>query len=902
MQNKSYEPAEVEGRWYGEWLKAGYFRADDTSGKPAYCIVLPPPNVTGSLHMGHALTATIQDIFTRWHRMRGFNALWLPGTDHAGIATQMVVEKEILKSEKKSRHDLGREKFLERVWAWKEQYGKRIGEQHHALGASLDWSRERFTMDEGFSRAVREVFVRLYEEGLLYRGNRLINWCPRCITALSDLEVEHEENAQGELYSFAYSTHDGREIVVATTRPETMLGDTAVAVHPDDPRYQSLIGQKLKHPFVDRELVIIGDAILVDPKFGTGAVKVTPAHDFNDYATGLRHSLPMVSIFDERGKVNANGGRFAGLDRKEARTQVKAALAEAGLDRGTKDHLLALGRCQRCDTVVEPMLSDQWFVKTRPLADQAIAAVKDGRTRIQPDTWQKVFFHWMENIQDWCVSRQLWWGHQIPAWYCTDGHITVARQDPAGCATCGKPELRRDPDVLDTWFSSGLWPFGTLGWPDQTPALRTFYPTTLMETGFDILFFWVARMMMLGLHFMGEVPFREVFLHAMVVDDKGEKMSKTRGNVIDPLDIIHGVSGPELAKKTPALAKQFPEGMTAQGADALRFTLAWMAAQGRNIRLSLDRVEGMRHFANKLWNATRFSLRYLDGFTPSTNGASRPTALADRWILSRLEATVTSVNEALAGYRINEAAQALYAFVWNELCDWYIELSKPVLGADSGPERETARTTLWTCLETSLRLLHPFMPFVTEELWQGLPRRNGAPASIMVDAYPPPGTASRDEAAEKEMSFLQELVSTLRNLRAEYRVAPGAKIDVVFGTHSADDRARLERNLPLMTTLVRTQSVQFGERPAGPVAAAVVSGVEVFLPLSGLVDFGAERARLGKDLGKVEADLTKVENKLANEKFIAGAPAEVVAKEREKRAELLAQKEKLLANIAALPS
>ncbi|HYA45860.1 MAG TPA: valine--tRNA ligase, partial [Acidimicrobiales bacterium] len=620
---KGYSHREVEARWYDFWRRRGYFHGDEhDASRPPFSIVLPPPNVTGSLHLGHALTATLQDVLIRWKRMSGFNTLWLPGTDHAGIATQMIVEKEIQKTEKKSRHDLGRAEFLRRVWAWKEKFGSRIGEQHQALGAALDWDRERFTMDDGLSRAVREVFVRLFEEGLVYREKKLINWCPRCHTALSDLEVTRDETHQGELWSFAYPLveplGDTREIVVATTRPETMLGDTAVAVHPEDERYRALIGRKVRHPILGRELPIIGDAILVDPAFGTGAVKVTPAHDFNDFEVGKRHGLPQITVIEPDGRMSPNAGPVAGLDRFEARREVKRILSAQGLDRGSKPHIVPLAKCQRCETVLEPLISQQWFVRIEPLARPAIEAVEQGKTRFIPETWTNTYMAWMRNIHDWCISRQLWWGHQIPAWYCPDGHVTVARQAPERCATCGKGELRQDEDVLDTWFSSGLWPFSTMGWPDETATLRTFYPTSVMETGHDIIFFWVARMMMMGIHFMGEVPFRTVYLHPMVRDEKGHKMSKTRGNVIDPL----------------VITEQY-------GADALRFTLAALTAQGRDIKLAKERIDGYRAFANKLWNASRFALMNLSGYEEQ---GEDPLALdpspADRWILARLARAV----------------------------------------------------------------------------------------------------------------------------------------------------------------------------------------------------------------------------------------------------------------------
>ncbi|HYX92103.1 MAG TPA: valine--tRNA ligase, partial [Myxococcaceae bacterium] len=755
--SKAYDPTDVEPRWYGFWTERDYFRADPSSAKPPYSIVLPPPNVTGSLHLGHALTATLQDILIRWKRMSGHECLWLPGMDHAGIATQMVVERELQKSEGKSRHDLGRTAFLERVWQWKEKYGARIGEQHKVLGASLDWSRERFTMDPGLSPAVREVFVRLYEEGLIYRAQRLINWCPSCRTALSDLEVEHEEQ-QGSLWHIAYPVKGSdRRLVVATTRPETMLGDTAVAIHPDDPRYAGLAGQTAILPLVEREIPIIADPQLVNMEFGTGVVKVTPAHDFNDYETGLRHRLPMVSIFDEAARTNANAGPFAGLDRLEARRRVLEALAERGLLVKEEPHALSVGTCQRCGTVVEPMLSPQWFVKIEPLAKPAIAAVEEGRTHFVPESWTQVYFHWMRHIHDWCISRQIWWGHQIPAWYCracspdlrdlSRVRPIVAREQPARCEECGGGELVQDPDVLDTWFSSALWPFSTLGWPKDTPELRTFYPTSVMETGHDIIFFWVARMMMMGLHFMGEVPFRTVYLHAMVRDEKGEKMSKVKGNVIDPLDVVRGAPAEQLP---PAIRNKFPQGMPAFGADALRFTLAALTQQGRDIKLSLDRVAGYKAFVNKLWNAARFALMNLGDFrADDTPIEERPLSLADRWIVSRLDRAIAETQLALDEFRFSDGASVLYQFLWYELCDWYIELSKIALNAGDATARDAARATLVFSLDHVLRLLHPFMPFVTEEIWQKLPMQRDW-ESIMIAQYPTPDVRLRDEAAERE--------------------------------------------------------------------------------------------------------------------------------------------------------
>jgi valyl-tRNA synthetase len=890
---KAYEHRDVEPRWYRFWMERGYFHADaNDRTRAAFSIVLPPPNVTGSLHLGHALTATLQDILCRWKRMSGFNVLWLPGTDHAGIATQMVVEKEIQKTEKKSRHDLGRAEFLRRVWAWKEKYGSRIGEQHKALGASLDWQRERFTMDEGLSRAVREVFVRLHEEGLVYREKKLINWCPRCHTALSDLEVNHEEDHKGELWSFAYPLVEPAgglaEIVVATTRPETMLGDTAVAVHPDDERYRALVGRKVRHPILGREIPIIADAILVDPKFGTGAVKVTPAHDFNDFEVGRRHGLPMIGVIGLEGKMTEAAGPLAGLDRFEARRRVKEIIAEKGLDRGSKPHHYPLGRCQRCDTVVEPLLSDQWFVRIEPLARPAIEAVEKGRTRFIPEPWTNTYMAWMRNIHDWCISRQLWWGHQIPAWYCPDGHVTVARERPRACQACGDAELRQDEDVLDTWFSSALWPFSTMGWPEKTPELETFYPTSVMETGHDIIFFWVARMMMMGLHFMPDVPFRVVYLHPMVRDEKGQKMSKTRGNVIDPLDI------------------------TAQyGADALRFTLAALTAQGRDIKLAKERIEGYRAFANKLWNASRFALMNLAGFTAGREDPHKAARTpADRWILARLQRAVNETLDALEAYRFNDAASTTYQFVWHELCDWYIELSKEALygedpqeaGSAVNDKKRGAQAVLVHCLEASLRLLHPMMPFVTEQLWQTLKARVKGrwPDSIMIAPYPARGEV--DEAAERSFGPVIGIIDAIRNVRGEMNipfktVLAGVEIgslDPAAHATVTNEAGRIRR---LANVEIRAIHVG-GKRPhrGRGSAAAVGSGFEISVPLAGAVDMAAETVRVAKEIAKVEADLEGLEKRLANPSFVERAPAEVVDEARARVEDLRGKKRKLEAH------
>ena len=882
---KGYEHREVEARWYPFWIDRGYFHADEHDrSRPPFSIVLPPPNVTGSLHLGHALTATLQDVLIRWKRMSGFNTLWLPGTDHAGIATQMIVEKELKKTEHVSRHDLGRAEFLKRVWVWKEKYGSRIGEQHKALGASLDWQRERFTMDEGLSRAVREVFVRLHEEGLIYREKKLINWCPDCHTALSDLEVEQKDAETGELWSFAYPLADGTgEIVVATTRPETMLGDTAVAVHPEDERYRAVVGKNVRHPLTGREFPIIADAILVDPKFGTGAVKVTPAHDFNDFETGKRHGLEQLTVIGPDGKMTAAAGPVAGLDRFAARKKVKELIAEKGLDRGTKPHLLAIGRCQRSQTILEPLLSDQWYVKIEPLARPAIEAVEQGRTRFIPETWTNTYMAWMRNIHDWCISRQLWWGHQIPAWYCPDGHVTVARETPAACATCGQRELRQDEDVLDTWFSSALWPFSTMGWPEQTETLKTFYPTSVMETGHDIIFFWVARMMMMGLHFMGDVPFRTVYLHPMVRDEKGQKMSKTKGNVIDPL----------------VITEQY-------GADALRFTLAALTAQGRDIKLAKERIEGYRAFANKLWNATRFALMNLEGYAVGA-GAPAPATPADRWILARLRRAVNETVAALEAFRFNDAASTVYQFVWHELCDWYIELAKEALYGDDPARKAATQAVLVECLETSYRLLHPFMPFITEELWHVLRARvkaEGWADSILAAPYPKPGPV--DEVAERAFGPVIGIVDAIRNIRGEMNIPFKVSLDdVEIGALDPDAAATVREELGRVHRLANVKDAVV--RPAGTPpgkkggsAVAVGAGFEVRVGLAGAIDVQAELARIDKEFAKLEQDLAGIEKKLSNPNFVQRAPPEVVEKDRARAEELREKRGKLEAHRAML--
>jgi valyl-tRNA synthetase len=857
---KAYEPKDVERRWYAFWEERGFFKAHPSSPRPSFCIVLPPPNVTGSLHIGHAFTNTLQDVIARWKRMSGFDVLWLPGLDHAGIATQMVVERQLAKEGKK-KEDLGREEFEKRVWCWKEESGGTILRQLRLMGFSLDWSRERFTMDPGLSRAVREVFVSLWEQGLVYRGNYIVNWCPRCGTALSDLEVETHPEA-GSLWHIRYPGADGSEgIVVATTRPETMLGDTGVAVNPDDDRYRGQVGRTLRLPILGREIPIVADAF-VDPAFGTGAVKLTPAHDPNDFEAGKRLGLPSIDIMDDRAVLNQNAGPYAGQDRFEARKGIVAQLEREGLLVKTVPHQVPLGRCQRCKTVVEPRLSAQWFVKTTPLAEPAIAAVEDGRIRFVPENWSKTYFEWMRNIRDWCVSRQLWWGHRIPAWYCDPcGDVIVAREEPTACPKCGGA-LRQDKDVLDTWFSSGLFPFSTLGWPDRTADLLRYYPNDVMMTGFDIIFFWVARMVMLGMRFAGDVPFRTVFINGLVRDEHGEKMSKTRGNDVDPLQVIDK-----------------------HGADALRFTLTALAAPGTDPSLSEARLIGYKAFVNKLWNAARFVLMNLEGeIAPSYDPASLP--LPSRWIRERLDQAAAEVNEALAGFRFDQASNALYHFLWDEFCDWYVEISKVYL-ADPATA-PVARRVLVEVLESALRLLHPLMPFVTEELWQRLPREG---ESIMLASFPKGSAATG--ASSGTMAELMELVTAIRTVRAEYGVDPKRRIDV---TVVARDGAAAQAEAAWIRQLARLERLDLVKDAPGASAGTIrqhVGGYEVQVPLAGLFDVAAERTRLSRELEKVEAESAGLAKRLENPQFVDRAKPEVVAEARQKLAELTARAEKI---------
>ena len=859
-----YEPAAVEERWYPEWEERGYFRIEPDSPKPSYCIVIPPPNVTGALHMGHAFTFTLQDVLIRMKRMDGFDTLWQPGTDHAGIATQVVVERQ-LADEGKTKDDLGREAFVARVWKWKEESGGTIIRQLKRLGASCDWSRLRFTMDEGLSRAVREVFVRLYDEGLIYRDDYIVNWCPRCQTVLSDLEVEREER-DAEFVYIKYGP-----LVLGTVRPETKLGDTGLAVHPGDPRYAQYVGRTLEIPSVDGTIsvkVVADEA--VDPEFGTGVIKVTPGHDPVDFEIGKRHGLPIRTVIGFDGKMTAAAGKYAGLDRFETRKRIVEDMQALGLIDHIDPYRHAVGLCYRCKTVVEPLVSKQWYVNVKPLAEVALAAVHEGRITIVPSGWTKTYDQWMENIRPWCISRQLWWGHRIPAWHCdADGSIHVSRTDLDVCPKCGGA-LRQDSDVLDTWFSSGLWPFSTLGWPDDTAELRKYYPTSVLVTGFDIIFFWVARMAMLGLHFMKREPFRDVYIHALVRDAEGQKMSKSKGNVVDPLAI-----------------------MGKDGTDAFRFTLAALAAQGRDIRISDDRVESYRNFANKLWNAARLVLSNLDGYDPA--GDTAPAGLPGRWIHSRLQGTIAAVREALDAYRFNDAAGAIYQFLWNDFCDWYLEIAKTTLYRPEDPAaRNRVQHTLVTTLETTLRLLHPFMPYITEELWQRLPH---AGPSIMVAPYPT-SAVTGDAVAEREMALLMQTVTAIRNIRGEMRLSPAQTLTATVKAAPADEPL-LRTAIALVETLARAR-VTIDPAAARPRASAlgVVGQSEVYVELEGLVDLAAERQRLEKEIKRIGDAIAFTRGKLARPDFTERAPADIVDKEREKLAEHEALHAKLVASLS----
>jgi valyl-tRNA synthetase len=880
LLDKSYNPHQVEEKWYHYWEKRGYFRADDDSEQKAYSIVIPPPNVTGVLHIGHALNNTLQDVLIRFKRMEGYAVLWMPGTDHAGIATQNVVEKQLLE-EGLDRHTLGREKLIERVWKWKEQSGGTIINQLKKLGASCDWSRERFTMDEGLSDAVKEVFVRLYQEGLIYRSHYIINWCPRCQTALSDLEVERQE-ALGKLYHLKYPFRESdRFVVVATTRPETMLGDTAVAVNPEDERYHEVVGKKVILPVIDREIPVIADPY-VDVEFGTGCLKITPAHDFNDFEIGLKHGLEQIKVIDETGRMNENAGPYQGMDRFECREKIVADFERDGVLIKIEDYPHVVGHCYRCKTIVEPNLSLQWFVKTKPLAKTAMEAVRDGRTRIIPEVWEKTYFEWMENIRDWCISRQIWWGHRIPAWYCDlCGEVIVSKEAPTSCPKCGSDRLTPETDVLDTWFSSALWPFSTMGWPKETKLLKKFYPTSVLVTGFDILFFWVARMMMMGLKFRGDVPFRDVYIHGLVRDERGEKYSKTRGNVVDPLDLIDRF-----------------------GADALRFTLAALTMPGSDLKLSESRTEGYRHFANKIWNASRFALMNLEGFNFDEIVREVPPedfSLPDRWIRGRLNQVIREVHQSLGEYKFNEASHSLYHFIWHEYCDWYLELTKLYLYKEGDPKRQNlTRQTLIEVLDAILRLLHPFMPFITEEIWQQLPGRKEN-ESIMVAEFPKPHERYDDEAVANEMALVIEVTNALRNIRGEMNLPPGEQITVLFRTKSEEVERKLRENQSFIQFLALTKEVEFGRDIQKPLYSAfvVVRGVEIFVPME-RSRMEEEARRLQKEILKVEKESAFVMKKLSNEQFLSKAPPEVVQEVKEKAQEFRTQREKLEESLAKI--
>ncbi len=871
---KAYEFHEVEERWYRRWLDEKKFAATMDKDREAFSMVIPPPNVTGVLHVGHALNNTLQDILVRYQRMCGKNTLWVPGTDHAGIATQNVVERQ-LATEDKSRHDLGREAFIDRVWQWREESGGRIINQLKRLGSSCDWDRERFTMDEGLSRAVREVFVRLHEEKLIYRGDYIINWCPRCHTALADLEVEHEPT-DGKLYHIRYPFADGTgHLVVATTRPETMLGDTGVAIHPADERYKGLDKQGVIIPLIDRKIPVVPDEH-VEREFGTGALKVTPAHDLDDFEIGRRHNLELIKVMDDDGIMNEAAGPYAGLERFACREKIVADLDRRGYLEKIEDYQHGVGHCYRCRTVVEPCLSKQWFVSVKPLAKKAIAAVKDGKIRIHPKSWENTFYDWMYNIRDWCISRQIWWGHQIPAWTCEAcGETIVTREDPDTCPGCDGRELVRETDVLDTWFSSALWPFSTLGWPDETPELRTFYPTSVLITSFDIIFFWVARMMMMGLHFMDEVPFRDVYLHALVRDKHGQKMSKSKGNVMDPLIL-----------------------MDQYGTDALRFTMTAFAAQGRDIKLAEDRIEGYRHFINKVWNAARFALLHLDLPAGPVSGA-KTLALPHRWILSKANTAVTAFRRGLDELRFNESANAAYQFVWHELCDWYLEWIKPDLYGDDPEAKATAKAVLANVLEKALKLMHPIVPFVTEEIWSALP---GERDSIMTEAFPKANPGHDDPGAEAEADLLMGVIGSIRAIRSDMLIHPSKEITVIIVCADPKKIRVIESNIASVKNLCRAESVSIGlngERPKGA-AGSGFADIEIFVPMQGLIDVENERQKLEKERNKLEKDLKKTEGKLGNKNFLDRAPEEIIEKERGKLTEARVRISKIEENLRQL--
>lgn len=859
---KVYDPASVEKKWYEFWEKNRYFHAEPEPGKKPFSIVIPPPNITGKLHMGHALDNTLQDILIRWHRMMGDNTLWMPGYDHAGLATQIKVEEVLKKEEGKTRFDLGREEFVKRVWAWKEEYGDRIINQLKCLGISCDWERKRFTMDEGCSRAVRETFVSLFEKGLIYKGTRITNWCVNCHTALSDIEVEHEDTP-GHLWYVRYPVvgEEDTYLTIATTRPETIPGDTAVAVNPEDERYAKLIGKTLRLPILNREIPVIADSY-VDTKFGTGAVKITPSHDPNDYEMGLRHNLPEIVVIGKDGVMTEEAGPFAGFERYECRKQIVARLKEEGYLVKIEEHSHAVGHCQRCHNIVEPLVSTQWFVKMQPLVKAAVDCVTAGHTQFVPERFTKNYTGWMENIHDWCISRQIWWGHRIPVWYCDDcGEMSASRTDLEKCPKCGSTHIHQDEDALDTWFSSALWPFSTMGWPDNTELLKQFYPTSVLVTGYDIIFFWVARMLIMGMEFMKEIPFEKVFIHGLVRDSQGRKMSKSLGNGIDPLEVIEKY-----------------------GADTLRFMLITGNTPGNDMRFYWERVEGTRNFANKIWNASRFALMNMEGYDKDAELA--PYTLADKWILSRLQDTVKDVTGLLERFELGEAGRAIYDFIWSEVCDWYIEIAKPRLyNKEAAAERATAQHVLATVLVSAMKLLHPYMPFITEEIYQCLPHEA---ESIMISKWPVADESLIDPEAERGMNAIMDSIKAIRNMRAEVNANPGKKIPAIMLV-SEDLREVVAHNDSYIKLLGGIDNLELrplnGEKPENAMAA-VVTGIEVYLPLAGLIDVEKETQRLSKELAAMEKDLQRAGGKLNNAGFLAKAPEDVIAKERAKYEEL----------------
>ncbi len=918
---KRYDPHAIEQHWYETWEAEGHFapRGGDTA---PYCIMIPPPNVTGTLHMGHAFQDTLMDTLIRYHRMKGHNTLWQAGTDHAGIATQMVVERQ-LNHEGKTRHDLGRDAFIERVWDWKAHSGGTITRQLRRMGSSLDWSRERFTMDQGLSDAVHEVFVRLYDEGLIYRGQRLVNWDPVLHTAVSDLEVVSEEE-NGHMWYLHYPIADehgaatDETLTVATTRPETMLGDTAVAIHPEHPTLAHLIGKQVALPLCDRTILIVGDEH-ADPEKGTGCVKITPAHDFNDNEVGKRHNLPLINVFTIDAKINGEmPEKYRGMDRYEARKMIVADLDALGLLEKVEPHKLMVPRGDRSGTVIEPFLTDQWFVKTGPLAEPAIDVVKSGKIKFVPQNWEKTYFEWMNNIEDWCISRQIWWGHRIPAWYDDAGNIYVANDEAAArnkYNLADDLELHQDEDVLDTWFSSALWPFSTLGWPQQTPELKTFYPTSVLITGFDIIFFWVARMIMMGLKFMDDVPFKEIYIHGLVRDSHGQKMSKSKGNVLDPIDLIDGIDLESLvAKRATGLMqpqmrekiekqtrKDFPDGIPSYGTDALRFTFAALASTGRDINFDLGRTEGYRNFCNKIWNAARYVLMNSEGKDCGQSGGEVELSTADRWIISRLQETEAEVERAFGNYRMDRAATALYEFTWNEYCDWYLELSKPVLNSAESSEAALrgTRRTLVRVLETLLRLTHPIMPFITEEIWQRVAPLAGKATdthhSIMLEPFPSANESKIDPTAADEMEWVKAFILGIRSIRGEMDIAPGKPLAILIQDASEADQRRLQEHRATLNTLARLDSIEVlsSDSEAPESATALVGNMKILIPMAGLIDKDAELQRLDKEISKIEGEIKRLQGKLNNANFVERAPEAVVAKEREKLEEAESRQQQL---------